>query len=117
MAAMDLLHWRNTVCRSAGNVIRKPVAISVRRSGAYFLVSTGADAGRQKELATASKPCVMPPADRIDVPARSSTDRSVSRYKLNVRGRQLYRRASGDLCRRPVDPGSHVFTPLRAVYH
>lgn len=48
MAAMGLLHWRNTVCRSAGNVIRKPVAISVRRSGAYFLVSTGADAGRQK---------------------------------------------------------------------
>lgn len=114
MAAMGLLHWRNTVCRSAGNVIRKPVAISVRRSGAYFLVSTGADAGRQKELATASKPCVMPPADRIDVPARSSTDRSVSRYKLNVRGRQLYRRASGDLCRRPVDPAAmflHLCAP------
>ena len=46
MATMALLHWCNTVCRSAGSVVRKPLAIGVCRCGAYLLVSAGPDAWR-----------------------------------------------------------------------
>lgn len=117
MAAMGLLHWRNTVCRSAGGVVRKPLALRICRCGAYLLVSAGADAGRQKERATASKPRVMPSADRFNVFTCSSTDRTFSRHQPDVRAGQLDCRAAGDLCRCPANSDRDVFTPLRAVYH